>query len=344
MDENELRDDEALAERLDALESSPEDEGTAPAEVGRDTSEADDVEEDELVSAAKAKAAAEKEDEPEAELPEEFSTLDQVAKAFQVEPAEFLKTIQIAGPDGTLVPLADVVTHFNRDAAARELPAQLQRQRVEFEQRETQRKAEHDRAITELATALGENLKHLKASENVDWDRLREEDPLTFSIKRTEFLEQKQAAQDAIRRLEADRERRAQGLEQERAAWFQAERAKLFAARPEWADPEALQGVIGTVANYLTTQGFDQDDPDVVRLIVDHRVLQLVHKAAQYDATQKKGAATLKRVVSLPKLVKPEARGEERGARVSKVNEARTRLRKSGSVEALADALGAMEA
>tara|TARA_R110000824_G_scaffold40166_2_gene120649 strand:- start:5152 stop:6204 length:1053 start_codon:yes stop_codon:yes gene_type:complete len=144
--------------------------------------------------------------------------------------------------------------------------------------------------------------------KGVDWKILREDDPAEYSARRTEY----QDRQNRIAELKAAGARLwentiSQGKEQSAEdiqTNLQKQASALVEKVPDWSDPKKAKVERAELVEYMTndTVGYSQDE---VLGASDHRLIVLARKAMLYDASQAKTDAALKKVRTVPKLLKP---------------------------------------
>lgn len=190
---------------------------------------------------------------------------------------------------------------------------ELAEQRKTLEAKESQ--------INAMAEKLNDIISGYEAqvseAESVDWDELADLDPSEF-LKKKAALDKKQASLEAakVKRLE---------LQQARAG----EEIQLLAkAMPEWAGDngaEVQKKDSDAAMKWMKDRGItDQDSANWM----DHRVYEAFIKAAKYDSLKQKEPAVKKKVSQAPKVTPTKKSAKPR---LSKSQEARQRLRKSGS-------------
>lgn len=177
-------------------------------------------------------------------------------------------------------------------------------------------------ATEKLHTELADNIKALSDSidsevESVNWDELADEDPAEY-LKKERALKKKSKVLDDARKQEGV-------LLQQKAA----DEVNILASKmPSWTgeDGEKNRKADSDLAlKALGDLGYTDQDLSVN---VDHRFYMLAIKAAKYDALKSKAPAIKKKVARAP-TVTPTTRAAKR--KVSPTQEARNRLRKSGS-------------
>jgi hypothetical protein len=179
--------------------------------------------------------------------------------------------------------------------------------------RKTQKLAESSKALEAEAQAVKQERQRyadglrllesqLQQPENVDWNRLKEEDPLTYTIRKAEERDRKD--QLALVRQEQQRVAQLEADEQTRALqnYVQAEQAKLADAIPEWKDAKVAKADKEKLTGYLQGLGYSEAE---ISQIYDHRAVITVRKAAMYDEMMSKAKTQTEKVKDSPKTAAP---------------------------------------
>jgi len=193
--------------------------------------------------------------------------------------------------------------------------AQTQAQQQYLQQLETYRQAVIKLAAPEVA--------------NVDLNKLAQEDPAEAQRVFFKTLQLNQTLQ-AIQQEQQAATQKMEGQRKEYLAQaVQKARETLASEIPGWSD-DLYRTVLKTgVEDY----GFA---PDEVSNVVDPRTIKLLHDAFQYRQLQKAKPAIEKKVVSVPKVVKPGSADKPNSSDAE--NEALRSLRKTGDWRAAAQA------
>lgn len=206
---------------------------------------------------------------------------------------------------------------------------------------EAQRLQSERSAYAQVLPVLFQSLQQ-QIGERTDeqWQQLYESDPV-------EFARQRYTHEGLVKRLQAVQQEQARV--QSEMAQENAMRASAFAAQevnklrnvfPELADPAKAKQFGTEMISYLKEDvGLNDDE---IKSLVDHRAIRIIRKAQLYDRLQKsresakaKGAAQAS-PTPIPQTTagKPPATSKDR-----KIKEARTELKKTGSVDAAAKAI-----
>mgnify|MGYP003632661791 FL=1 len=160
--------------------------------------------------------------------------------------------------------------------------------------------------------------------ENINWQDLKENDPMEYMEKRIEF----QDAKDKVVQVQVEQQRVRQQTEAEFTTRLtnvvKGEAEKLSQILPEYAGPDST--LRNELRGYALNQGFSEQDIDG---ITDHRVVLVLHKAMMQDKATKGSSQKVRKTV--PKVVKsgtPESK-KQRSTKAAQVK--RERLAKSGN-------------
>jgi hypothetical protein len=175
--------------------------------------------------------------------------------------------------------------------------------------------------------------------KNTDWNKRAAENPAEWAQK----YQRVQAINGQLAAIQAERQKLAQAREEESRSNFkkQAEEAieHLKSNIPGW-NQDLYGKVLKSGVEYY---GFKKDE---VNAITDHRAIEVLHDAMQYRALKAKPLVD-KKVVQVPKVVKPGTTSEKSDQSAEKFKEGMANLRKSGRTEdavALAKMMLAREA
>ena len=203
--------------------------------------------------------------------------------------------------------------------------------------RQVESEAEAIRAErSQYAQLLGalESQVQQAAQPNIDWDRLYQEDPIEW-VRQKEVMRENQAKSQAI---QFEQQRLMQISQQEQAQQMQSflaqQRDELLKVLPDWKDPNKAKKEKELLIDFGQKAGFSADE---LKNIFDHRVVNVLRKAALYEQIMSKRTNIKPVTNNGPRPAKPGAAG-----RVSTTNEAtraKQRLAKTGRVNDAASAI-----
>tara|TARA_Y100000310_G_scaffold342607_1_gene446528 strand:+ start:1166 stop:2212 length:1047 start_codon:yes stop_codon:yes gene_type:complete len=308
---------EALLSLLDPEEEKPESEEAQPAEV----EESQPEEEDESLEAEPEEEEESDEDEEESEEP--------------TEGEEELFVVKVDGEDRE-VTLEELRNGYSRQsdytrktqqlAGERQQMAQLQQQ---WQQEMIAAHGERQQYIDSLGQIVQQSMGGLEEYANVDWETLKEDDPILYVTKRDEFREAQDRVADMQDRQEYAMQQQNAEMQQAMAYRNQQERAHLVQKVPEWKDKEQREEMVSTLRTYAQEQGFSREE---ITNLIDHRSLIVLMKAQKYDAIQNSDVKS-KKLKNKPKVVR-SGKGVAKEANSKATRKAKMkRLRGTGHID-----------
>ena len=194
----------------------------------------------------------------------------------------------------------------------------------------TQAQAERQQYMEALGQFAQQSMDGLEQFNNVDWENLRQTDPIAFVTKKEEFRE----VTDNLQQLKAERDRSLQQQNQElskmRSLAVQEEHKRLVAAVPEWNNKEKRDKMAGDLSSYALEQGFSQEE---LKELIDHRQFLVLMKAQKYDALQNSDVKS-KKLKNKPKVIRA-GKGTNKKSDTAKAKRIASmkRLKESGHVD-----------
>jgi hypothetical protein len=266
------------------------DDGADDAEPNNRETDSDVGEADFASDEVEEEAADSDEDGPDAEEEPEAEDADEGDDEEEAQSEEEAAKHRLRIGDEELeVTTEELKAGYLRDRDYRQKTQALSAARKEFEATAQQTEADR-RQYREKAAAYEQLLKRLdgvvdvegKAFENIDWAKLKADDPAEYLLKRDEFSEyrNKQAA------LKSEQERMTRERQKEAEAETQKARRALNEALftadyfPHWQTDEAtMKADIQAMEATALELGFGREE---LSSTLDPRAWKLLHEAAQY--------------------------------------------------------------
>ncbi len=253
----------AISAMLAPEEGQAQVDGTQPAEVSEEDTEAAASEEDESGV----------EDAPDEETSEEQSGEEEETEEGE-QPQTF--TVKVDGKEVS-VTLDELQKGYSRTQDYTRKTQQIAEVRKQVEQETHAVRAERE----QYAQLLGALQAQLQSSEpQVDLERLYHEDPIEW-VRQKEVMRERQEKLGAI---QSEQQRLAQvsQYEQQRAmeAQLASQQEALLAALPDWKDPKKAKAEKALVIESAKAAGFSDED---LKSVYDHRLVLLLRKAALFD-------------------------------------------------------------
>lgn len=268
-------------------------------------------------------------DASDEETPTEQSEEEEETKEDE-KPQTF--TVKVDGKEVT-VTLDELQQGYSRTQDYTRKTQQIAEVRKQVEQEAQAIRAERAQ-YAQLLGALEQQVQQA-AQPQIDWDKLYQEDPIEW-VRQKELVRENQAKYEAI---QSEQQRLAEISRQEQAQSMQAflaqEQEKLMEILPEWKDPAKAKAEKALLIEFGQKSGFQ---PDELKNIFDHRVVNVLRKAALYEQMMSKRGNIKPVVNNGPRPAKPGAAG--RVSTTSESTRAKQRLAKTGRVQ---DAVSAIE-
>ena len=289
-----------------------------------DSEETPEVEEAEPSEAEIPFEASEETEEEGEELEAEEESEGEITED---EEAEFLFEV-----DGQELSADELRKGYLRQSDYTKKTQSLSEQRKEMESLTEQ----YNSQLQQIQAERQQYIQHLQAlSENqdikkfdIDWERLRLEDPLEYVTKRQEFQEAKEKAEEVKTKAKQAMARSAAEKEQQWAKVVEDEKSKLIAALPEWGETDSQRQLATELRSYAQTQGYSEPEIDS---LVDHRSFLVLRKAMLYDEMQNANPKA-KKLKGKPKVIRAGKGASRTQAQRDALKTKRNQLKNSGHV------------
>ena len=310
---------------LEPEEEKPQAEESTPAE---DVEESTEETQDEPLEEDVLEEEAEEESEEESEE-EEFDEDEQ-------EEVEEVYSVKVDGEE-IEVNLDELIKGYSRQsdytrktqelASERNQMAELQQQ---WANEISQAQAERQQYISALGQVIQNQMAGLEQYARINWEQLREEDPIAFVTKKEEFRDAQERVRQAQAQQYQEQQRQEAEIEKVRKLAVQEEYKRLVEAVPEWGDSDKRGKIASEISSYAIEQGFTQQE---LKDLIDHRSLIVLMKAQKYDALQKSDVKA-KKVKNKPKVVRSgKGSNKKQDTARSKRIASMKRLKQSGKPE-----------
>ena len=309
---------EALLSLLDPEEEKPQTEEAQPTEE----EESQPLEEDESFE-------EESEEEEEAEEAEEES------EETEGEEEEELYAVTVNGEE-VGVSLDELLSGYSRQSDYTRKTQEIANDRKEMESLQQQYNSEiaqiqqeRQQYMDALTNVMQGSMGELEKFANVDWNALRENDPIEYVTTREQYRE----AQEKIQGLQNEQASAAQIQQaqnnQAQHQMLQVEKGKLVEALPDWGEPEKQKELATKLQSYAKEQGFTSDE---LNSLIDHRSILVLLKAQKYDQLQKSNVKS-KKLKNKPKVIRAGSGTSTTKSDKSKRAAQMKRLRGTGHID-----------
>ena len=315
---------EVLLGLMESEEEKPETEEAAPTEEEESTEETQDES---------------LEEEPEEEESEEDD--DHAGTEEREVEGQDLYAVTIDGEEHQ-IPLDELLKGYSRQSDYTRKTQQVSEQRKEFDamkqnmaQEYQQIQAERNQYVQSLQNLMETSMGNVDKFANIDWETMKETDPIEYVTKREEFREAQEKVQGMRNEQQMAQQRQASQEQTSRQELLQREHNALVDALPDWGNPDKQKGLAKGIRDYAMGQGFAKEELDS---LVDHRSILVLLKARQYDQLQKADVKS-KKLKNKPRVIRAGTGRDRDADSKSKRTAKMKRLRGSGHVDDAASIL-----
>lgn len=303
--------DDILGLGNDEVDDQPEQESDQPV---AEAEEEEQEQEEETEEQPEQDQEEEQEEEPEVETQEE-----------QPEGDDPVFDIQI-GEDTYEVNLEELKHGYLRGEDYLSKVNQFEKQKADWENEVTQERAQ---LLAEIDAIRVELAYQGSDFSNINWDKLKQENPNEYVIKRAQYAEHL----DKTRKVNAQREALTK-VEQKRAEiqyqqYLNQQQQLVQQLIPEWKDEAKRPELQKALIQYGKQQGLSDEE---LSTLADARLLSLLNKARKFDEglLRKKEVDSKKKPKEVQPAIKPGVSQEESAPQGKRVKEAKKRFVESG--------------
>jgi len=322
----------AFLQLMDSQEETPETEKAQPTDV----EESQPEEEGESFEEESEEALAEESEEDESEEVTEESD--------EESEEELLYAVTINGVERE-VSLEELTKGYSRQSDYTKKTQDLATKRKEAEDVHKQvslqmeyLQVERQEYINALSQMVQNSMVGLEDYSNIDWETLRQEDPITYVTKKEEERDAKERVQQMLGQQQAAQSQEESHQKAMYVEHKQEETKKLVGALPDWGNPEKRAKLSSELREYATSQGFTEND---LKALVDHRYVVTLYKASKYDKLQGSDIKQ-KKTKNKPKVIRSGTLKTKSASSKEKRNIQMKRLQKTGHVDDAASLLEEM--
>jgi hypothetical protein len=310
---------EALLGLMEPEEEKPQKEEAQPTEEEESTEETQDES---------------LEEEPEESEEESEEEDDEGTDEREVE-GDDLYAITINGEEHE-VSIDELLKGYSRQSDYTKKTQELSEQRKSFDEVEIQYKtevaqiqAERGHYMRSLQSIIDGSLGKMDEFSNINWEQLRQEDPIEFVAKKEEFRD-KQEKINTLRQEQQGAQQR-QSLEKQRfhAESLEREHAALTEKLPEWGKEESRKKLTKDLRDYALSAGFEAEE---VSSLVDHRSIIVLLKASKYDKINNADVKA-KKLKNKPRVIRAGSGVSKERSTASQRSKKMKRLKESGHVK-----------
>ena len=224
--------------------------------------------------------------------------------------ADDLYEVTLPGGVKAQVTLNELSRGYSREADYTRKTESLAQQRRELaaERESIQQAVENERAqyaqsLNQMSEALGAQLSQ---NQNIDWDTLKEEDPIEFATQWADHQRKSEQLRNSQAQLQQMRYEQEQQAKNQHAVLLQEQARVLSEAIPEFRDETTAEKMRNDMRTFLKSNygGFNDTE---ISSVADARHVQLIADAMKWRGLQSSKVKVEKKVTSLPKVVRGSA-------------------------------------
>ncbi len=211
----------------------------------------------------------------------------------------------------------------------------LAQEKKEWEEQKEQELVDFRKELEQRLAKFGEYAANdVQQYAEINWDKLRNEDPIEYQTKWTDYQRAVERAKEADSEIQKVLDDDKAKLAEQRATYLQEQNALTLELMPELKDEDTARTFISDATQFLTDNNFS---PDEIASIQDAKALKLIKDAMEYNKLQSSGKKVVtKKKVSRTKVLKPgsvanKATKDERA--IKKRANQMNRLEESGSIQ-----------
>ena len=235
-----------------------------------------------------------------------------------------LYTVKVDGKEVD-VTLDELQSGYLKDSDYRKKTSDLAEQRRAIETQAQAIQVERNQYAQALGQMQSEAEQQLNEYKQIDWNRLREDDPMLFMQRRDEQRELEKGIEDGHKQQQhlvyQAQNYRVQQFNQN----METGKEKLLSVMPDWDDVTSK-----AVRDYGLGEGFTDEE---LSTLTDHRSMIMLRKAMLYDKIHRSQPARKKVKADTPKYVKSGVAKSKGDVSARKRADKTKQLRKSGSVD-----------
>jgi hypothetical protein len=235
-----------------------------------------------------------------------------------------LYTVKVDGKEVD-VTLGELQAGYLKDSDYRRKTSEVAEQRRAIEtqvQAIQQERQQYAQALGQMQTEAEQQLNEYK---QIDWNRLREDDPMLFMQRRDEQRELEKGVEDGHKQQQHLAYQAQNYRVQQFSHNLETGKEKLLSVMPDWDDATSK-----SVREYGLGEGFTNEE---LSTLTDHRSMIMLRKAMMYDKIQRSQPARKKVRADTPKYVKSGVAKSKGDVSARKRSDKNKQLRKSGSVD-----------
>jgi len=298
-----------------------------PEEETTETEEEQPTEEEE--------AQPEEEAESTEEAPEESEEDDEGTDDQTEEEEDLLYAVTVNGEEQE-VSLDELLKGYSRQSDYTRKTQEISEQRKKVESVAQMWAAETDQIRNErqqymqtLQNIIDNTGQNFDQFATVDWETLKETNPIEYVTKREEYRELQERIQAMQQEQHSVQQKQSEDAKKSHVQTLQQEHKLLVDALPDWGDPEKQREIGLGLRDYAKQQGFAEQE---ISDLVDHRHLLVLRKAMLYDKLNSSDVKS-KKLKNKPRVVRSGKGMSKSADKKGKRTKSMKRLKQTGHID-----------
>jgi hypothetical protein len=307
----------------------PEPEAKAPVSPTSEPEEIAELEEEEETTAEEPKSE-DSDSEDEEETPEEEDDYEpEDTPEAEGEEAPDFYAVKIDGEEYE-VSLDELRSGYQRQKDYTKKTQALAEDRKATTAKSAQLEQLHNEYLNQAQLANELLNRDLKVYEGVDWEGLKQTDPIAFMQKRIE-LQDLQSQQNNLQEQAQQAQKMRQDTQaQEFQEYVKGQQEAVNAQFPDWKDTDKREEHQTKLAAFARAEGFTDEELASVVSARDLKILDMARKFSEMKKSQKGAAKKVRPAIR--KVAKAQSKPAKGTSRRKKVEARQESLRKSGSL------------
>ena len=280
-------------------------------------------------------AQPEEEAETTEEEPEESEEDDEGADDQTEEEEDLLYAVTVNGEEQE-VSLDELLKGYSRQSDYTRKTQEISEQRKKAESVAQMWAAETDQIRNErqqymqtLQNIIDNTGQNFDQFLEVDWDSLKDTNPIEYVTKREEYRELQERIQAMQHEQQSVLHKQSEDAKKLHAQTLQQEHKHLVSALPEWGDPEKQREIGLGLRDYAKQQGFADQE---ISELVDHRHFLVLRKAMLYDKLNTSDVKS-KKLKNKPRVVRSGKGMSKSADKKGKRTKSMKRLKQTGHID-----------
>ena len=236
-------------------------------------------------------------------------------------------TVKVDGKD-VEVTLDELQQGYSRTADYTRKSQVLAEQRKKMDDELQATQQERQRYVSQLEQFNQQADSKLEEFKSVQWEQLKQDDPMEYAIKRDQYRELQENRRLAEEQKNLELSKQQQEMQQKWSEELTKQQQIMAEKLPEFNDPDKGPKLKARIKSFALQTGFTEQEVDS---LIDARSVEVLHKAMLYQNLLDTKISKKKAKV-VPKVTKPGTSTPKSEIDQENIKRQRARLKRSGKV------------